>query len=851
MTAVTITWEAVQLGALLGKDSSGEVYQAIWLGKKVAVKQLLIKNPSHFQKEAEKLSSCQIEQLVKIWGLCQKDDHLALVMEFMEKGSLHDVLHDQNRELPWKPLRLRIALDISKGLAYLHNKNVLHGNLTSRNVLLTEGENAKLTDFGLNSLKLASESLGSSSLDNVRWLAPELFSEHAKYTNAADIYSLGLVFWEIATRKLPFEEETSQDSLIQRIQKGMLETKKIANDCPDEFKNAIDQCCTKPADKRSTILKVIATFESLLFKPIQNYQDLLKAVIEDLSSAEYSLKAALASDGPQSFRRLFSTSEQIEEIVKFMPSFTEQLYFVHGQCLNDQGDLKTAVDYYLKAAKMGFTRAQVLVGSNYLQGKGIKQDKAEAFKWLSEAATHGHVRAQLNLGMMLEHGDGVPQDIDAARYWYQKAAHQGNENALKYLLKLSKKADAGDNYFAQGYLFEKQGQASAAFKEYEKAAELGHMPAHDKLAIAYLKGEGVGRDRQKAFHLFLEAAQLGFPKSMYNAALMLELGDGIAVNLQEARRWYMESASKGNSLAEERLKQLKIPNNQKLAESLEKTLEKYSSDIFWHIDPAAKVKLEKNESYSLIKAGKSDFEKVLRCYQNTPVQGYDLANVEIIYNPTMESAFTSRISQLEHRASNDSFKPNFDKEKNPQWRKKILKDFKKQALPYADSNFQHVTILPGWHGTNPKILDSIFKIGYANLATTDVGYFGKGIYSAFEADYAQRVYSKGALILNWVAMFSPYPVIDGDLTNLMGKGVYANFDAHIAPVVPSNPNNPNEKVFMPCKENQAHKYLEMVVFESAACFPRYLVELQPSLPKSLTIVEAKPKKNKKLEKSKQ
>jgi hypothetical protein len=95
------------------------------------------------------------------------------------------------------------------------------------------------------------------------------------------------------------------------------------------------------------------------------------------------------------------------------------------------------------------------------------------------------------------------------------------------------------------------------------------------------------------------------------------------------------------------------------------------------------------------------------------------------------------------------------------------------------------------------------------------------------------VYSNGALVVNWVASYSAYPVIDGDMAKLTEKGNYGNYDAHFIPVVAKNPNNAQAMSYYPTKPNQNHTYTEMVVFESAQCLPRYLVELQLSLPKAL------------------
>ena len=72
---------------------------------------------------------------------------------------------------------------------------------------------------------------------------------------------------------------------------------------------------------------------------------------------------------------------------------------------------------------------------------------------------------------------------------------------------------------------------------------------------------------------------------------------------------------------------------------------------------------------------------------------------------------------------------------------------------YQDKDCPNVKLLPVWHGTKPEILPSLFKTGFASLALVDAGYFGKGIYGAYEAEYSHRVYSKGALAAQLVCRF--------------------------------------------------------------------------------------------------
>ncbi len=106
-----------------------------------------------------------------------------MVMEYLPKGSLYQVLHDSKETLPWNPIRWDIAIDVGKGLSYLHSQNIVHRDLKSLNVLLDDQYRAKITDFGLAKIKLETNSTTTKTkqgMGTTRWRAPELFKRGAK-----------------------------------------------------------------------------------------------------------------------------------------------------------------------------------------------------------------------------------------------------------------------------------------------------------------------------------------------------------------------------------------------------------------------------------------------------------------------------------------------------------------------------------------------------------------------------------------------------------------------------------------------------------------------------------------------
>jgi serine/threonine protein kinase len=128
-------------------------------------------------------------------------------MELMPKGSLYQVLHN-GQPLGWE-IRFNIARDIAAGLTHLHEQEILHCDLKSPNVLLDGTMRAKLTDFGLSKVKVETKTTtaGTSKVSGtIRWMAPELLKRGGKPSKESDVYALGMILWEMTTRKIPYED---------------------------------------------------------------------------------------------------------------------------------------------------------------------------------------------------------------------------------------------------------------------------------------------------------------------------------------------------------------------------------------------------------------------------------------------------------------------------------------------------------------------------------------------------------------------------------------------------------------------------------------------------------------------
>jgi len=225
------------------------------------IKTLFVDLTADFEREAKLMAQCQFSQVVELYGICQGPGHVAMVMEYLPKGSLYHVLHDSKETLPWNPIRWNIAIDMGKGLSYLHSQKILHRDLKSLNVLLDQHYRAKITDFGLAKIKLETNSTSTKTkqgMGTTRWRAPELFSideEAPSPTQKTDVYSYGMVLWEIASRELPYKNAPDDMMAGIWIMKGKNE--KVPENTPKMYKTIIDQAWEKTPEKRPQTYEMV------------------------------------------------------------------------------------------------------------------------------------------------------------------------------------------------------------------------------------------------------------------------------------------------------------------------------------------------------------------------------------------------------------------------------------------------------------------------------------------------------------------------------------------------------------------------------------------------------------------
>jgi Leucine-rich repeat (LRR) protein len=199
-------------GNIVGDGGFGIVYKArLANGWIVAIKKLVqngAQGPREFQAEMETLGMIQHENLVSLLGYCCSEDEMLLVYEFFVNGSLDDWLYESEEKaarLGWA-LRLRIALETARGLAFLHHECVhliIHRDMKSSNILLNEHFKAVLTDFGMARIMDMDCSHVSTVVAGTPGYVPPEYSQTWRATTKGDVYSFGVVMLELLSGKRP------------------------------------------------------------------------------------------------------------------------------------------------------------------------------------------------------------------------------------------------------------------------------------------------------------------------------------------------------------------------------------------------------------------------------------------------------------------------------------------------------------------------------------------------------------------------------------------------------------------------------------------------------------------------
>nr|XP_055045033.1 raf-1 proto-oncogene, serine/threonine kinase a isoform X4 [Misgurnus anguillicaudatus] len=263
--------EEVMLLGRIGSGSFGTVYKGKWHGD-VAVKILKVTTPTPeqfqaFRNEVAVLRKTRHVNILLFMGYMTKDN-LAIVTQWCEGSSLYKHLHVQETNFQMFQL-IDIARQAAQGMDYLHAKNIIHRDMKSNNIFLHDGLTVKIGDFGLATVKARWS--GSQQVEqpsgSILWMAPEVIrmEDNNPYSFQSDVYSYGIVLYELMTGELPYSQIANRDQIIFMVGRGFLspDPSKLYKSCPKAMKRLVADCIKKCKDERPLFPQILSSIELL------------------------------------------------------------------------------------------------------------------------------------------------------------------------------------------------------------------------------------------------------------------------------------------------------------------------------------------------------------------------------------------------------------------------------------------------------------------------------------------------------------------------------------------------------------------------------------------------------------
>lgn len=260
------------IGLRFASGAHSRLYQGLYKDQPVAVK--IIRQPDddengsmaarlekQFTREATILSHLCHRNVIKLEGACRNPPVFCIITEYLSGGSLRSFLHKlQHESLPLQKL-IVIALDIARGMEYIHSQGVIHRDLKPENILFDEDSCVKIADFGIACEEACCDALADDP-GTYRWMAPEMI-KHKSYGRKVDVYSFGLLLWEMVTGTIPYQDMTPIQAAFAVVDKNLRPV--IPGECPAPLGCLIKQCWALQPEKRPEfwqIVKVLEQFES-------------------------------------------------------------------------------------------------------------------------------------------------------------------------------------------------------------------------------------------------------------------------------------------------------------------------------------------------------------------------------------------------------------------------------------------------------------------------------------------------------------------------------------------------------------------------------------------------------------
>jgi serine/threonine protein kinase len=297
-----------QIIARLGRGGMADVYKAYQpsLDRDVAIKVLLPHVAANegfstrFQREARAAAALRHPNIVQVFDFGEEDGIHYMVMEHVCGENLKT--HVRNIGAPGKQMALddvlRIITQVGNALHYAHEQGLVHRDVKPANAMLTPTGEVILTDFGLAKIIEGTQFTSSNIVGTPAYMAPEQIQDSASVDRRTDVYALGVMLYEIATRRVPFEADTPAAVIVKHLQESPPDPRQIRSDLPDFLVRIIEKAMAKEPEQRyQTVQEMLDALEKngvTFLTPRQSWGTLVG--VNDYQDPAFSSLSVCAND---------------------------------------------------------------------------------------------------------------------------------------------------------------------------------------------------------------------------------------------------------------------------------------------------------------------------------------------------------------------------------------------------------------------------------------------------------------------------------------------------------------------------------------------------------------------------
>lgn len=260
----------------IGTGGMSDVYKAMdhILGREVAVKVLKqefaedVTFVTKFRSEAQSAAGLEHPNIVNIYDVGSENGMYYIVMEYVEGITLKTYI-EKKGQLNFKEA-ISIAIQVGRGIEAAHNKGIIHRDIKPQNIIISTEGKVKVTDFGI-ARATSSNTIHADVMGSVHYASPEQ-ARNGYVDGKSDIYSLGIVMYEMVTGRVPFDGDTTVAVALQHLQEEMVAPSAYAPDLPISLEKIILKCTMKSPDRRyAAIEDLLLDLKKALVSPNEDF----------------------------------------------------------------------------------------------------------------------------------------------------------------------------------------------------------------------------------------------------------------------------------------------------------------------------------------------------------------------------------------------------------------------------------------------------------------------------------------------------------------------------------------------------------------------------------------------------